>query len=52
MWRANREAGAIDGHAGADLDAGHGAAGKLDADAPEIFLLVHLHHISLPLHDT
>jgi hypothetical protein len=57
MWLAettdaHREAGAIDGHAGANLDAGHAAAGKLNANASEIFLLVYLYHIPLPLHNT
>ncbi len=46
---AHREAGTIDGHAGANLYASHAAAGELDVDAPKILLLMHPHHFPLPL---
>lgn len=46
---AHREAGTVDGHAGANLYAGHAAAGELYVNAPEILLLMHPHHFPLPL---
>ncbi len=46
---AHREAGTVDGHAGANLYAGHAAAGKLDVNAPKILLLMHPHYFPLPL---